>query len=136
MFSSQTHTQSVKPWEWRGCHCHKHAAQPPPAALALTSTLSPPLPSGQTSWWIAVAIHHWKSACTIILNRKPSNACTLEHLLCKIRVMMVLRVPQTLMQTAEFSIKLEGISTTISTINTTITTISTTIPNITITTMP
>jgi len=61
-----------------------------------------------------------KSACTIILSRKPSNACALEHL-CKIRVVMVLgffEVSRTLMQASGLSIKLEEISTTISNITT------------------
>jgi hypothetical protein len=73
-------------------------------------------------WWAFMfdIHHHRKSACTIILSRKLSNACTLEHSrhLCKIRVAMVLdfsEVPRTLMQTTEFLIKLEGISTTFTT---------------------
>ena len=38
-----------------------------------------PLPSGETSSWVVIAIHHQQSACTIILRRKTSNAaCTLE----------------------------------------------------------
>ena len=48
--------------------------------LGSTSMLSYPLPSAEPLSWIVIAIHHRKSACTIILSRKPSNAaCTLEH---------------------------------------------------------
>jgi hypothetical protein len=118
-------TSNISSWYYSDDAHQSRAKMRPPlpqtcctlAALASTSTLSPPLPSGQTSWWIVVAIHHRKSAGTIVLSRKPSNACTLEHL-CKIRVVMVLEVPRTLMQTAEFSIRSEGISTTITTITT------------------
>ena len=47
MFSPQTHTQSVKPWEWRGCHRSRrceardyftylvHTSLPSPTALTM-----------------------------------------------------------------------------------------------------
>jgi hypothetical protein len=91
--------------------CGEAVARRPQAAF--------PYLSGETSSCIVIAIqHHQKSVCTIILSRKRSKASrTLEHSkhLCKIRVAMVLEVPRILMQTAEFSIKLEGISTTVTT---------------------